>query len=98
MDTHREPGKRFCSVRRLRARHSTWRKPSDNPEIRNRHSKLEINTAGKLDNLEIRLASRGVSYREPLAVRDSLNCRRLIESDWYQQRWGNRFQLRDDQN
>jgi hypothetical protein len=38
------------------------------------------------------------SYREPLAVRDSLKCRRLIESDWYQQRWGNRFQLRDDQN
>jgi hypothetical protein len=24
------------------------------------------------------------SYREPLAVRDSLKCRRLIESDWYQ--------------
>ena len=38
------------------------------------------------------------SYREPLAVRDSLKCRRLIESDWYQQRWGSRFQLRDDQN
>jgi predicted phage terminase large subunit-like protein len=38
------------------------------------------------------------SYREPLAIRDSLKCRRLIESDWYQQRWGNRFQLRDDQN
>jgi predicted phage terminase large subunit-like protein len=38
------------------------------------------------------------SYREPLATRDSLKCRRLIESDWYQQRWGNRFQLRSDQN
>jgi hypothetical protein len=38
------------------------------------------------------------SYREPLAIRDSLKCRRLIESDWYQQRWGNRFQLREDQN
>jgi hypothetical protein len=38
------------------------------------------------------------SYREPLAVRDSVKCRRLIESDWYQQRWGNRFQLREDQN
>src|SRR5262249_25910100 len=38
------------------------------------------------------------SYREPLAIRDSLKCRRLIESDWYQQRWGSRFQLRDDQN
>ncbi|HVN21113.1 MAG TPA: phage terminase large subunit [Dongiaceae bacterium] len=38
------------------------------------------------------------SYREQLAVRDSLKCRRLIESDWYQQRWGDRFQLRRDQN
>src|SRR5262249_21367700 len=34
------------------------------------------------------------SYREPLAVRDSLKCRRLIESDWYQQRWDSRYQLR----
>src|SRR5215472_6890803 len=24
------------------------------------------------------------SYREPLATRDSVKCRRLIESDWYQ--------------
>jgi predicted phage terminase large subunit-like protein len=38
------------------------------------------------------------SYREPLATRDSLKCRRLIESDWYQERWGDRYQLRDDQN
>ena len=38
------------------------------------------------------------SYREPLATRDSLKCRRLIESDWYQQRWGHVFQLRNDQN
>jgi predicted phage terminase large subunit-like protein len=38
------------------------------------------------------------SYREPLAIRDSVKCRRLIESAWYQERWGNRFQLRDDQN
>jgi len=38
------------------------------------------------------------SYREPLAVRDSLKCRRLLESDWYQERWGDRLQLRDDQN
>src|SRR5260370_7657628 len=38
------------------------------------------------------------SYREPLAIRDSLKCRRLIESDWYQQRWGNQFQLQEDRN
>jgi predicted phage terminase large subunit-like protein len=38
------------------------------------------------------------SYREPLAIRDSVKCRRLIESPWYQKRWGNRYQLSDDQN
>ena len=38
------------------------------------------------------------SYREPLATRDSVKCRRLIESDWYQARWGNRYQLTSDQN
>src|SRR6185436_7836194 len=38
------------------------------------------------------------SYREPLATRDSVKCRRLIESDWYQQHWGNRYQLNGDQN
>jgi predicted phage terminase large subunit-like protein len=38
------------------------------------------------------------SYREPLATRDSLKCRTLIQSEWYQQPWGDRFQLRGDQN
>lgn len=38
------------------------------------------------------------SYREALAERDSLKCRRLIESAWYQQRWGTRYQLAKDQN
>src|SRR5579871_990873 len=38
------------------------------------------------------------SYRADLAIRDSLKCRILMESDWYQQRWGDRFRLRDDQN
>ena len=37
-------------------------------------------------------------YREPLATRDSVKCRRLIESPWYQERWGDRYQLSDDQN
>jgi predicted phage terminase large subunit-like protein len=31
-------------------------------------------------------------------VRDSLKCRRLIESGWYQERWGGRYQLTADQN
>lgn len=38
------------------------------------------------------------SYREPLATRDSARCRRLIESDWYQERWGEKYQLCGDQN
>jgi hypothetical protein len=38
------------------------------------------------------------SYREPLATRDSVKCRRLIESDWYQQRWADRYQLSGVQN
>jgi predicted phage terminase large subunit-like protein len=33
-----------------------------------------------------------------LAERDSVKCRRLIESDWYQSRWGDRYQLAEDQN
>jgi predicted phage terminase large subunit-like protein len=37
-------------------------------------------------------------YREPLAIRDSLKCWRLIESAWYKERWGSCFQLRGDQN
>lgn len=38
------------------------------------------------------------SYAEILSMRDSLKCRRLIQSPWYQQRWGNRFAITGDQN
>lgn len=38
------------------------------------------------------------SFREDLSRRDSVNCRRIIESTWYQDRWGDRFSLSDDQN
>lgn len=38
------------------------------------------------------------SYALSLSVRDSLKCRRLIESDWYTARWGDRFRLTSDQN
>jgi hypothetical protein len=31
-------------------------------------------------------------------VRDSVKCRRPIESEWYQQDWGDRYQLTSDQN
>lgn len=38
------------------------------------------------------------SYAEALSLRDSVKCRRLIESPWYQERWGQRFALNLDQN
>ena len=38
------------------------------------------------------------SYADTLSTRDSLKCRRLINSPWYQSRWGNRFNLTGDQN
>lgn len=40
----------------------------------------------------------GASYTHQLSLRDSVKCRRLIESPWYQARWGDRFQLTSDQN
>lgn len=38
------------------------------------------------------------SYAISLALRDSVRCRRLMLSSWYQKRWGNRFKLVGDQN
>jgi predicted phage terminase large subunit-like protein len=38
------------------------------------------------------------SYSDRLATRDSLKCRRLIQSPWYQERWGSVFRLTGDQN
>ena len=38
------------------------------------------------------------SYAQQLALRDSVKCRRLIESPWYQALWGDRFKLTSDQN
>jgi predicted phage terminase large subunit-like protein len=38
------------------------------------------------------------SYGQQLSIRDSLKCRRLIESPWYQARWGHLFTLTSDQN
>lgn len=39
-----------------------------------------------------------VSYDQQLSTRDSVKCRTLLESDWYQDRWGDRVQLKRDQN
>jgi predicted phage terminase large subunit-like protein len=38
------------------------------------------------------------SYAASLSIRDSIKCRRLIESPWYEARWGDRFALTSDQN
>ncbi len=38
------------------------------------------------------------SYAQSLAIEHSLKCRRLIESDWYRSRWGDKFSLASDQN
>jgi predicted phage terminase large subunit-like protein len=38
------------------------------------------------------------SYSNNLSLRDSVKCRRLIESPWYRSLWGNRFSLTSDQN
>ena len=38
------------------------------------------------------------SYAFKLSVRDSVKCRRLIASPWYQQLWGHRFSLLSDSN
>src|SRR5205807_1981113 len=38
------------------------------------------------------------SYDGQLSIRDALKTRRLIESEWYQQRWGHVFKLTSDQN
>ncbi len=38
------------------------------------------------------------SYAFALATRDSRKCRQIITSQWYRDRWGDRFRLLSDQN
>ena len=38
------------------------------------------------------------SHSQSLAIRDSMKMRRLIMSEWYQERWGDRVRLVGDQN
>ena len=38
------------------------------------------------------------SYSQALSTRDSLKRRRIIESNWYKEKWGNRFSITTDQN
>jgi hypothetical protein len=39
-----------------------------------------------------------IANRESLASDHSTSCRRVIESEWYQGLWGDRYQLQPDQN
>lgn len=39
-----------------------------------------------------------MSYSEKLAMRDNVKSRRLVKSEWFQKRWGNRLILSDDQD
>jgi len=38
------------------------------------------------------------SYASSLSIRDSVKCRRLIDSPWYKAHFGDKFKLTDDQN
>lgn len=38
------------------------------------------------------------SHSQNLAIRDSTKMRRLVQSPWYQERWGDRVKLTGDQN
>lgn len=40
----------------------------------------------------------GTSHSLPLGIRDNLKMRRLITSEWYQERWGRQVELTSDQN
>lgn len=40
----------------------------------------------------------GTSHSHPLAIRDNLKMRRLVASEWYQERWGSSVKLMTDQN
>lgn len=44
------------------------------------------------------IRSIATSYKESLAKRDNIKARRLVQSDWYRQRWGDRFEMMPDQN
>jgi predicted phage terminase large subunit-like protein len=44
------------------------------------------------------IRSIAASYKESLAKRDNIKTRRLIQSEWFQQRWGQQFNMMGDQN
>jgi len=57
---------------------------------------IQDNGAAPLMGPKVRFLAS--SYAQSLSVRDSLKCRRVLESPWYQENWGDRFTLSGDQN
>jgi predicted phage terminase large subunit-like protein len=51
---------------------------------------------GPLSGPQVQFLS--ASYSQNLSTRDALKSRRLIQSPWFQERWGDRFVLTSDQN
>lgn len=44
------------------------------------------------------LRTIATSYKESLAKRDNIKARRLVKSEWFQDRWGHQFNLMSDQD
>ena len=59
-------------------------------------SSVMVNAYGWIKQPSLRFLN--VSYAESLSIRDALKTRTLIQSDWYQERWADKFQLSEDQN
>jgi predicted phage terminase large subunit-like protein len=59
-------------------------------------SSVMVNAFAWIDQPALRFL--GVSYAEKLSIRDALKTRTLIQSDWYQERWADKYQLSEDQN
>ena len=38
------------------------------------------------------------SHERNLATRDNVRCRDLVQSEWYQENWGDQFEMKSDQN
>lgn len=56
----------------------------------------KVSHAGKVSYTHRSMRYLGTSHKQELAVRDNMKCRRLIQSNWYQDRWP--CPLTSDQN
>ena len=51
-----------------------------------------------MDDFELSLKFISSSYSKDLSIDHNVMARRLIESEWYQMQWGDRFEITSDQN